>query len=261
MSLAFSVLSRFYRQVFQAVTDFEFYRQVHRQPTPRTVLYLFLMLAHCGLLGTAYLSLFWLPNALEMTRWLLENAPPLRFEKGKLQVEGELPLLLRHPSPDGPSFVFARSIDDQLPSYQQPAFFLTEEGIYFFSESGPPLNWGMFVKDLASKTEVREWIDTWSFALLPFIVIVAFLPFAFLLPAEALIFSLFGYSAGARYSRRLPFRCHFTIAVYGLTPAVLIDLLGKALGLQDQLFRILYVITAGIYIFTATTRIMSGKQD
>lgn len=261
MSSAFSEMGRFYRQAFQAVTDFGFYRQVHRQPTARTVLYLALVLIHSSALGTAYLAIFWLPKALEMTHWLVENSPPFRFEEGKLLVEAQLPLSLRHPSSGGPTFIFAHSIDEKLPSYQQPVFILTEDGLYALGVEGQPLPWGMLIGEASSKPEVRQRIDAWGFMALPVFFAIVFISSAFLLPAEALIFSLFGYSAGARFSRRLPFRCHFTIAVYGLTPAVLIDLLGKSLGLEGSLFRILYVVTAGIYIFTATTRIMGSRPD
>ncbi|MEE8587322.1 MAG: DUF1189 family protein [Acidobacteriota bacterium] len=261
MAQALSVLAHFYRQVHLSVTDFDFYRQIYKQPTGRTVAYLALILFHSGALGTVYLAVFWLPKAVEFTHWLLDNAPPMQVRQGKLEVDAELPLLLRHPSPNGPSFVFARTIEDPLPAYQPPVFILAHEGLHILGESAQPLPWDYFLQDASSNAEIRQRIGSLALLALPMFFAIVILPMAFLIPIEALIFSLFGYSAAARFKRRLPFRYHLNIAVYGLTPAVLIDLLGKSLGLGGSLIRILYVITAGIYIFAATNKILARKQE
>ncbi len=261
MAQALSALLRFYSQVHLSVTDFDFYRRIYKQPTGRTVAYLALILLHCGALGTIYLAVFWLPKALEFTQWLMDNAPPMQIRQGKLEVDAELPLLLRHPEPNGPSFVFARTIEEPLPAYQPPVFILAHEGLHILSESARPMPWIYFLQEASSNAEIRQRIDLLRWLALPVFFGIVILPMVFLIPIEALIFSLFSYSAAARFRRRPPFRHHLNIAVYGLTPAVLIDLLGKSLGLGGALFRIIYVITAGIYIFTATNRILAGKQE
>ena len=261
MAQALAVLVRFYRQVHLSVTDFDFYRQIYKQPTRRTVAFLALILLHSGALGTVYLAVFWLPKAVEFTHWLLDNAPPMQVRQGKLEVDAELPLLLRHPSLDGPSFVFARTIEDPLPAYQPPVFILAQEGLHILGESPQPLPWNYFLQDASSNAEIRQKIGSLRLMALPLFFAFVILPMALLIPIEALIFSLFGYSASARFQRRLPFRYHLNIAIYGITPAVLIDLLGKALGLGGSIFRIIYVITAGIYIFTATNKILASKQE
>jgi uncharacterized membrane protein YuzA (DUF378 family) len=121
--------------------------------------------------------------------------------------------------------------------------------------------WGYFLQQEASQSEIRQRVESLRWLSLPFFFLLVFLPRALLVPVEALVFSLFGYSAAVRFRQRLPFRCHFNIAVYGLTPAIAIDLLGKALGVADSLLRVLYVITAGIYIFTATNKVLASRQE
>lgn len=261
MAQAWPFLKRFYRQAYLSVTEFDSYRQICQQPTGRTAAYLALILFHCGALGTVYLAAFWLPRAIEVTEWLLNEAPPMQVRQGKLEVDAELPLLLRHPSPGGPSFVFTRTVDDPLPSYQPPVFILAREGLRILDESSEPMPWSYFLPPAATQSEIRQRVEALRWLSLPFFFLLVFLPRALLVPVEALVFSLFGYSAAARFRRRLPFRCHLNIAVYGLTPAIAIDLLGKALGVADSLLRVLYVITAGIFIFTATNRVLTSRQE
>ena len=95
----------------------------------------------------------------------------------------------------------------------------------------------------------------WIFPPATFFLLLASM--LFLRPAEALIFSLFGYSASARHAIRLTFRQYLTLAVYGLTPAILIELFGTVLGLSGFLFHLIYLVTAAIYIYTATTKVVA----
>ena len=66
--------------------------------------------------------------------------------------------------------------------------------------------------------------------------------------------SSIGWLVTARSGIRLPFQQYFTISLYSLTPAIVIDLAVSMTGLEVSLFPFLYLATAAIYTYMATQK-------
>ena len=245
------LLLRFYHQVYSAVTDFSFYRTVFEQPLRQTFLYLLYLTTHFAVLLTLILAWHYGPEFLEISLWAQENFPPLEVIDGQLRVETEQPLVKKYPGKQLITFVFDTTGTYEDPQQlEEPALLFTKEKLSFRYQG---------------QTQAFLWQD-WPFQrVVDFTAFVkwAYFPTAFSLillynifvkTLWALMMSSIGWLVTARSGIRLPVQQYFTIALYGLTPAIVIDLAVSMTGLEVLLFPFLYLLTAAIYTYMATQK-------
>jgi len=239
----------FYRQAYSAVTDFSFYRTVFEQVLRQTLLYLLYLAAHVAAILTLIFAWLYGPAFLEISNWAQENFPPLEIRDGQLFVETEQPLVKKYPGKQLTTFVFDTTGTYEDPQQlEEPSILFTREKLYF---------------RILGQTQTYLWRD-WPFrAVEDFTRFVkwAYFPTAFSLifvytllakGLWALILTSLGLLATSRAAIRLPFQQYFTIALYSLTPAIVIDLAVRMTGLEVPLVPILYLITAALYTYMAT---------
>ncbi len=242
---------RFYHQVYSAVTDFSFYRTIFEQPLRQTFLYLLFLATHFAAVLTLIYAWQYGPEFLEISLWAQENFPPLEVRDGQMRVETEQPLVKKYPGKQVITFVFDTTGTYEDPQQlEEPAFLFTQEEFYF---------------RYRGQTQTYLWRD-WPFQRVEdFTAVVkwAYFPTAFSLillynllvkPLWAVMLSSIGWLVTSRSGIRLPFQQYFTISLYSLTPAIVIDLAVSMTGLEIVLFPFLYLVTAAIYTYMATQK-------
>ena len=249
-------LTKFYHQTYSAVTDFLFYKTIFTQPLRKTLLYLVLLSAHVAAALTLIVAWQQGSQFLEICRWAEQNFPTLEVRDGRLWVNSEQPLIKRYRGEQLITFVFDTTGTYSDPrEIQEPAFLFTQEKLYLH---------------VLGQTQTHDWKDFGSFQISPevfseAISLVKWLYFPTFFPlllgytllAKAsltVVLSVIALSVSARYDVRLPFQQYFTISLYSLTPAVVIDLAVTMTGIEIPSFSFFYVATAVIYTYLATQK-------
>ena len=253
--MAYPFLS-FYHQAYSAVTDFSFYRAVFEQSLHKTLIYLFYLATHVAAILTLTFALHYGPQFLSIADWAQQNFPPFEVEDGKLRVATDQPLVKKYPGKQLITFVFDTTGTYSDPQeLEDPAFLFTEEKLYFRylgqTQTYSWKDWGPFQvgpKEFEHFTTLVKWAYfpiAYSLILVYTVVVKGLL---------AALLTIVGLSASVRYDIRLPFQQHFTIALYSLTPAIVIDLAVTMTGLDISYFYLIYLVTAAIYTYMATQK-------
>jgi hypothetical protein len=252
---------RFYREAYQAVTDFGFYRTVFQQPLRRTFLYLFYLAASIALALTLIYAWQYADEFDSFWRWAETNLPALEVRDGELSVEADQPTVRTYHGREEITFVFnsdAGHLDAE--QVQEPGALFTREALFIrLGGRTQSYRWKDYDEFRLSPPEMRqvEHLIKWAYFPLSysFFFIYNLISKAF----HALLLTLFGVSATARYAVRLPFRQYFTIALYALTPAILIDLAVTMTGMEISYFFVIYLGTGAIYTYMASQRAVASE--
>ncbi len=239
----------FYRQTYSAVTDFSFYRNIFEQVLRQTLLYLLYLAAHVAAILTLIFAWHYGPAFFEITNWAEENFPPLQVQDGQLLVEAEQPLVKKYPGEQLITFVFDTTGTYEDPQQlEEPSILFTREKLYFrYLGQTQTYLW----RDWPFQ-EVKDFTRFVKWAYFPTAYSLIFVYTILAKGLWALILTSIGLLATSRAAIRLPFQQYFTIALYSLTPAVVIDLAVRMTGLEVPLFPFLYLVTAALYTYMAT---------
>ncbi len=237
----------FYRQAYSAVTDFHFYRTIFEQPLRQTLLYLLYLAVHVAAILT--LSLAWHgPELFEISNWAEENFPPLEVRDGQLFVESEQPLVKKYPGRQLITFVFDTTGAYEDPQeLEEPSVLFTREKLYL---SIPGQTLTFLWRELPFR-EVEDFTRFVNWAYFPSAYSLIFFLTILGGGSWALILTSIGLLATSRAAIRLPFQQYFSISLYSLTPAIVIDLAVRMTGMEVPLFPFL-LVTAAIYTYMAT---------
>lgn len=109
----------------------------------------------------------------------------------------------------------------------------------------------------AMKVDRKSWVEwaegvRWVFFPVAFLGLLSFSLVG--KSVQAVLLTFFAMSAAARQGVRLPFANYLTIASYGLTPAVAIDLIVALTGQDVAFFGLIYLVTAAIYTYRAAQK-------
>ena len=239
----------FYRQAYSAVTDFSFYRTIFEQVLRQTLLYLLYMATHVAAILTLIFAWQYGPEFFEISSWAQENFPPLEVRDGQLFVESDQPLVKKYPGRQLITFVFDTTgtyVDPQ--QLEEPSVLFTRERLYFryLGQTQTYLWRDWLFREVEDFTRFVKW------AYFPTAYSLIFVYTILAKGLWALILTSIGLLATARADIRLPYQQYFTIALYSLTPAVVIDLAVRMTGLEVPLFPFLYLVTAALYTYMAT---------
>jgi len=249
-------LSIFYHQSYSAVTDFYFYRTIFEQPLRKTLVYFVCLSVHTAAILTLVLSWHYGTPLLDMFRWAQSNLPPFEVQDGRLVVATKQPLVKRYPGKEIVTFVFdTTGVYSDPSSLEEPAILFTEDKLYLrvAGETRTYL-WEDFGTFQISSREFEVMISSLKWAYLPVGYLLAL---AYTLAAKALsvpLLALLALSSSLRYAIHLPLQQRLTIALYSLTPAIIIDLSVKLTGVHIPYFFFFYFSIASIYTYLATQK-------
>ncbi|MFQ5741578.1 MAG: DUF1189 domain-containing protein [Acidobacteriota bacterium] len=248
----------FYRQAYLTITDFQFYRLIFQQPLRNTLRYLLYLTFHVAALLTVAYAWNYGPAFNQFLHWAQDNFPPLEVRDGKLSVEGQQPWVRKYLGDKIYTFVFDTTGQHQpLHKLSQPAIVFTEDNLYAVADgSTRTWPWKQLPPFKVSRQDLIELEQFFKWAYFPSAFLMLFILALATKVVQALLLTLFSLSASARYGIRLPFANYFTIALYSLTPAIVIDVLLNVMGQDVPYFEIIYMATAAIYTYLATHRCM-----
>lgn len=246
----------YFREAYQAITDFRFYRSVFQQPLLRSLLYLLFLAVISAVIFTLAFSWYSLPSLYRFMDWAAENFPPMEIRDGKLYVEGSQPYVLEYPGDSLYTFVFDTTGEHEpLHKLSEPAVVFGQENLYVMMQgqvhSWP---WSQLATTRLGHEEIRELKRMFQWAYYPVAGFAFFLVSFFGKGLQALLLSFFSLSGAGRHGIRLAFSSCVTIAIYSLTPAVAIDLLLVMTGQEVPYFGIIYMLTAAIYSYLAAQK-------
>lgn len=250
----------FYRQFYLAITDFRFYQESFQQRLRRTLRYHLFLSAHVAVFLTLLWSWVILPAAADFFQWAARNLPAWKVEGGVLKVDADMPLKRNYPADPPWTFVF-----DTTGAYQD-ATGLKEPAVLFLRER--------LILKYQGQLQTHLWEDLGGLEVQPqhmnfyqtyFRWLYFPLAYSWLLTwtllakaLQALILSLVAMSTASIYGVRLTLTQAFTIAIYSLTPAIVIDLLVRCVGVEVQFFDIIYLLTAGVYVYLASQKCVTS---
>lgn len=246
----------FYQQGYLAITDFLFYRSLLSQPLLRTLRYLLLLSAHVSIVQTLIYAWTYGPQWERFAAWAQDNFPRLQVKEETLQVDAPQPLVRTYEGTPRLTFVFdttgsyrpSQATEGTTVLLTGPALIVEHQGQ---TQTFPWKDFGPFVLDQEGLQQLATAVK-WGY----FPVAYSFL-LLFNLAAksiQAVLLSLFAFSGALRFGVRLPFRHNFTIALYSLTPAIVVDLAVASTGVQLSFFTLIYLSTAAIYTYLAAQR-------
>ena len=246
----------FYRRAYWAVTEFPFYRTVLEQPLYRTLLYLLYLSSHAAVVLTLSYAWHYASTFQDFSLWLEENVPPLVVEDGELRIEGEQPLVRTYWGEASVTFVFdTTGTHRDLDRFGDPSVLLTEDALLLRQDGiTQTLFWADYGSFEVGQQQLRDWIDLVKWAYFPIACSTLLLATFTLKLIMALLFSLLAMSVTSRYKVRFPFRFYLTIAIFSLTPALIIELGVAITGLAIPFPELISLTTTAIYTYMATTK-------
>ena len=250
----------FYRQGYSAITNFLFYRTIFDQPFSKTASFLHLSIHTAGVI-TLILSWQYGPQLLDLLEWSQDNLPQFEVGDGRLSVDARQPLVRRYPGEKTITFVFdttGKHLDPM--QLEEPAILFTKKFLYLRTAGETRgYAWEDFgdiqidTEDFEALSQLFKWFyfPIGGFCILVYTIIAKGL--------SAIALGLFALSASLRYGIHLPFQQRFTIALYSLTPAIVIDLAILVTGLVIPYLFVLYLGTAIIYTYLATQKCVTSE--
>lgn len=250
------MLRRFITHAYLAVTDFGFYVRVFEQSSRLTALFLLYLAAFTAVLLTLINAWFYSGQVRRFFDWAGANVPSFEVIDGVLTVDADQPRVLKYRNGTTWTLVF-----DTTGTYKDPLGL--EEPVVLFARNN------LFFR-MEGQTQTYSWEDFGSFRVTPedlpyYHGIISWLYFPlgycfFLVYSlvgksiQAIILCPLAYSVATGYGVRLRFKHCFTIALYSLVPATVIDLAVEMTGLEISYFGLIYLAVAAIYTYLATQK-------
>lgn len=250
------MLRRFWGELYLSVTDFGFYRTVFDQPFRKSLHFLLFLSASLALVLTLVYAWRYNPEVDKFFRWAEVNLPPIEILHGELAVLAEQPLVRKYRSDMTWTFVFdTQGTYDDPVGLEEPVLLFTRDK-FFFRIQGQTQTYGwdefgevrIDPKNLPDYKQAIKWLyfpTAYSFFLILSLLAK---------PLQAIILSPLAYSVGVSYGVRFTFKNVFTIALYSLVPAIVIDIGVRMTGVEISYFDLIYLVIGGIYTFLAAQR-------
>ena len=252
----------FVRQAYLAVTEFEFYCLIFRQPLLVTISYLLFLSLLVALAFAAVTTWVQLPKIQDFLLWAGDNLPPISIQEGRLDVEGEETLVRRYFGDQIITFVYTEEQDLQLLEDLDPpaAVFQRDEFSLLVEGASSTWNWRDVAPLMTLLSGPEKW-HTWgqwlSLIFFPAVFLVQWVFVIAVRSMQALLLMFCAASVAAQLGNRLSYQECFTISVYSLTPAFILNLGVTFTGQQGLLFDLIYLGIAAVYTFLATQRCLS----
>jgi hypothetical protein len=263
MALFFPGLTRFYSEAHSAIIDFSFYPKVVNQPWRRTFLYLLFLSAHVAVILSLAYAWLYSSELRRFSDWAQRQLPVMEVKDGELTIHATQPLVRHYQGKNDITFVLdttGRYTDPD--SFSRPTVLLTRRELVLASQDQvQKVAWKNYGAFSVTPEQVRAWEKLTRQLYFPVSYSLLLVYTLFAKALTAVFLTGFAVVAAARYRVRLLFRNAFTIALYSLTPAIIIGLAVKFTGLEISYFQLIYLAIAAIYTYMGTQRcVFPGEQ-
>lgn len=250
------MLRSFPRRCYLAITDFDFYAQVFRQPIRASLLFLLYLAALLALLLTVWYSFRLFPSLDQFLEWAGANVPPFEIRDGVLRSSTTQPVLRNYEGDFALTLVLDPTGTYTDPAgLDEPAVLLTRENL--FMRTG-------------GRTQTFTWADYGPFQFDPrqvdgygLILKLIYFPTSYSVllvyhllakGLTALLLVPIAYSMGLSYGTRFRFSESYTIALHSLVPAITVDFAVTMSGVEISYFDLIYLAAAAVYAVFAAQR-------
>ncbi len=252
----FSHIRSFYQEAYAAITDFQFYTGIARQRWGRTLLFLLDLSAHVAVILSLTVALHYRTEFRRFSAWSQTQIPALEVKDGELTVKAEQPLIRRYEGKLPVTFVFDTTGRYQSPDgFGQPAFVFTRKNLLLRyrgqTEAYPWEDFQPFTLERADLQTIEKLIR-WFYFPVSYSLLLLYTLFA--KSVTATLLTGFAVAAAARYRVRMSFQSSFAIALYALTPAIVIGLAVNLTGLSISYFQVIYFAIAAVYTYMAAQK-------
>lgn len=269
MNILLASASRFFRQVYNSTTDFGFYPSIFQQPLLRSIAYfLFLNFAISASMA-GFQTWSGVTAIRDFVEWGSENLPPITIQNGKRIINQGEPIFRQYFGEEIITFVYTPGDDFDLSQMETPAVILKENQLSIVTDGyGGDWSWGELEQEFAPFIGVLsrpyEWPDwthrvAWVFFPLALTSHWIFLQIFGLM--QALLLMMCSASSAARVGVKLPYRNYFTIAVYSLTPGLILHLFVASAGQGGTLFDFIYLGISAVYTYFATQSCVTTESS
>lgn len=247
----------FFRSLFYSITSFSKYRLFLRHRVGRAVVYLLLL----TLLLSIPICFKWYSELKEGADLFMEImtdvVPDFKFENGKLEVNGEMPIAVDYKTP---VVIDTRpdAKDRILNQYDNVILITSDEVIQknYLNVTSVPLNiYGYMTvtrDDIMQSLPVLEPIFYAIIIIYTVIFAISFVAGKFI---SALLVSLIGLAVNAVKGTRLSYRNVFKISVYSMTLPLIAGTVLNTLNVHIPFLWVLFYIGCSIYVVGAISYI------
>lgn len=250
------MLRTFLRQSYLAVTDFEFYKDVVEQPFRRTLFFALYFSAVVALLLTFIYAWLYYPEVDRFFNWAEENFPPIEVSEGNLSVKADQPLVTEYSNGATWTFVFDTTGTYLSPdSLQEPVLLFTKDNLFFRAQGQTQTyTWSDFGSFNVNPEDIQDQKSLIAWMYFPFAYSFFLILCLFAKLIQGLLLSPLAHFVGITYGIRFTLTNCFTVALYALVPATVIDVGVRMTGLQISYFDLIYIGIAAIYTYMAAQR-------
>ncbi|RPI27282.1 MAG: DUF1189 domain-containing protein [Acidobacteria bacterium] len=263
MPLIFSHIHSFYSDAYSAVTDFQFYTEIGHQEWRRTLRFLLYLSAHVAVILSVTFAWHYSSEFRSFAAWAQNQFPALTVKNGELTVKAAQPLVRRYEGGLGLTFVFDTTGHFQSPDgFAQPAFLFTKRNLLLRYRGQTEIHaWEQIGSFELQRADIKtlENLIAWSYFPVSYSFFLVYTLFAKSL--TALFLTGFAVAAAARYRTRMSFRSSFAIALYALTPAIVIGLAVNLTGLSISYFQIIYFGIGAVYTYMAAQKFVAPGSE
>jgi len=260
MPSIFSHFRSFYYEAYAAITDFQFYGGIARQRWGRTLLFLLYLSAHVAIILSLTYAVHYNTEFRRFSAWSQAQFPALEVKDGELTVKAEQPLIRRYEGKPPVTFVFDTTGHYQSPDgFGQPAFLFTRRNLLLrYRGQTEAHRWeeiGSFTLERGD-LKTLEKVIRWLYFPVSYALLLLYTVFA--KSVTAIFLTGFAVAAAARHRVRMSFQSSFAIALYALTPAIVIGLAVNLTGLSISYFHVIYFAIAAVYTYMAAQKCVAA---
>ncbi|HEY2933629.1 MAG TPA: DUF1189 family protein [Acidobacteriota bacterium] len=249
------------RQSYLSITDFEFYRSIVRQPLWRSVVYLLFWVTLSAVFTAAVFFMQVYHKMNETAEWVMQKLPPMEVKQGKLSAPVTEPLRLARQNPDLRIVVDPTDMVQKAEKGTGMEVIFNSNRIYFRYQGREDA----YVFRKEDNFQVNRKNLQYAFRLLKLLSIpvglVFFWPVNWVLKAFQLFFLVLGgLLVRSGPWKQLKWNHWLNIAIYALTPAILIGMIFEPTTVRVEISWLFYISTAMLYMLMAAQRCIAGKE-
>lgn len=249
----------FFQNIFYSIAGFNNYRYFIRQRTGKAVVYLLLLTLILGVASLIPVVYNYNNVVNEMITNFDKSVPGFTFENGKLDVQGEMPIIIN----DGASTMIidtsGKTDESVLDNYDTAILVTSDKMIQKNYVRKQVTDFSMLQGFTMNKDSVKKLLPLlkWVASLIMIFGTIFFICIKFL---SALIIGLIGMIINSAKSTHLRFADIFKLSVYSMTLPLLLGTLLDMIPYNIPLLWLVFYIIASVYLWGAINVIKKDQE-
>ena len=232
-----------WQDAWVAITKPQAYVKWAVQPAWRSVKYLIILLLVASIVATIFVYMKSKPGVEEFKTWAQENLPVITYTNGILSIEDDEIFTFTDSDEFYIKIDATQSFKDEpiTDTFYNFGFVILKDGVVYGGQGDyETISYKEFgIKDFdLTKEEIAPLTDKLVRSVL---ILIPFLVFTYLLISKLIYTLLFAFIMWL-FSRQYPFKDFWNMALYALTPAMLIGYISFIFGVAPGVYSLVFVI-------------------